>query len=160
MAFYMDPPKKTYNEENYNIKKKPNNDSEEIFYVKSIKLANLLMEEYGFKLLKVEPNPDNPRYQLFSFEKTDELQKIIDEYIKNVRDTMFDFGVGIHKIKTGEKITRRGWAKKHVYIYLVPEDKDRNSGEYIAIRTGAGTVMPFVASATDLLADDWINYNE
>ena len=160
MAYYMEPPKTTYYEEDYSIKKKNKNDKDEIFYVKSIKLANILMEEHGFKLLKVEQNPDNPRYQLFSFEKTDELQKVIDDYIKNVRDTMFDFGVGIHKIKAGEKVTRRGWAKKHVYVYLVPENKDKNNGEYIAIKTGTGTVMPFVASATDLLADDWVNYNE
>lgn len=152
MAYWMTT--NVNNEEEY---EKKNND---VFYVKSIKLANILIEEYGFKLLKVEHNPDNPRFQIFSFENSDELQKVVDDYVKKSRDSMFDLGVGIHKIKAGEKITRRAWAKKHVYIFLVPEDKENNRGEFIAIKTGLGTTMPFVASATDLLADDWVNYNE
>lgn len=161
MAYYMDPPKTKTDEENQkNFKKIIDNNTDDIFYVKSIKLANILMEEHGFQLLKVEQNPDNPRFQLFSFKNSEELQKVIEDYVKKTRDNMFDFGVGIHKIKTGEKITRRGWAKKHVYVYLVPENKTTNTGEYIAIKTSLGTVMPFVASATDLLAEDWVNYNE
>lgn len=156
MAFYMDPPKST------SAKYKEDNDrsNDNIFYVKSIRLANTLMEEHGFKLLKVEQNPENPRYQLFSFENTEDLKKAVDEYIKKTRDSMFDFGVGIHKLKAGERITRRGWIKKHAYIFLVQEDKENNYGEYIAIKTGLGSIMPFVASATDLLAEDWVNYNE
>lgn len=156
MAYYMNPPKstKSYLDDYFE------NKSNDVFHVKSIKLANILMEEHGFKLVKVEQNPENPRYQIFSFENSEELQKVVNEYVQKSRESMFDFGVGIHKIKSGEKITRRTWAKKHVYVYLVPEDKERNCGEYIAIKTSLGAVMPFVASATDLLADDWVNYNE
>lgn len=158
----MEPTKQIFNEEETMKKmiQKNTNDTGNIFHVKSIKLANLLMEEHGFKLLKVEPNPDNPRFQLFSFENSDELQKIVNDYIKESRDSMFDFGIGIHKLKVGEKITRKGWAKKQVYLCLVPANEEKNIGSYIGIKTGIGTVMPFVASAIDLLAEDWVNYNE
>lgn len=162
MAYYMEPTKKVFDEEETMRKlvQKNNSGVDDVFHVKSIKLANLLMEKYGFKLLKVEPNPDNPRYQLFSFENTEELQKVVNDYIKESREAMFDFGVGIHKLKVGEKITRKGWAKKQVYLCLVPADENNKIGSYIGIRTGFGTITPFVASAIDLLAEDWVNYNE
>lgn len=159
MAYYMDPPKTTMDLDN-KLHENDKNENPDIFKVLSIKLANYLMEKHGFKLLKVEQNPDNPRYQMFSFDNTEELQEAVAEYVKSARDNMFDFGVAVHKLKAGEKVTRRGWAKKHIYTYIVKEDKTNNTGEYIAIKTGLGTIMPFVASATDLLADDWVNYNE
>ena len=82
-----------------------------------------------------------------------------------------NFGLAIEAAKKGAKITRRGWNGKGMYLYYVPEgrypartdaaksiaaeDGKVDYGAYIAMKTAQGNVVPWLASQTDMLADDW-----
>ena len=81
------------------------------------------------------------------------------------------FGLAIEAAKKGTKITRRGWNGKGMFLYYVPEgrypartdaaksiaaeDDKVDYGAYIAMKTAQGNVVPWLASQTDMLADDW-----
>lgn len=82
-----------------------------------------------------------------------------------------DFSDALKALKRGEPVARSGWNGKGMFLYLVgPGNYPAKSyvakevwGEeglvpytsYIAIKSVNGTVTPWVASQTDLLADDW-----
>lgn len=81
------------------------------------------------------------------------------------------FGLAIEAMKKGKKVARRGWNGKGMFLYYVPEgrypartdaaksiaaeDGKVDYGAYIAIKTAQGNVVPWLASQTDMLADDW-----
>ena len=82
-----------------------------------------------------------------------------------------NFGLAIEAAKKGAKITRRGWNGKGMFLYYVPEgrypartdaaksiataDGKVAYGAYIAMKTAQGNVVPWLASQTDILSDDW-----
>lgn len=86
-----------------------------------------------------------------------------------------DFSRALSVLKTGEAIARRGWNGEGMFLYLVgegdyPAQTDIAKlywGEnalvpyspYIAIKSVSGLVSPWVASQTDLLAEDWVAVN-
>lgn len=79
------------------------------------------------------------------------------------------FSAALIHLKAGAKVTRVGWNGKGQYLYYVPAASyaaqtkvaKAEFGErvpyraYIAIKTVQGDVVPWVASQSDLLADDW-----
>ena len=81
------------------------------------------------------------------------------------------FGLAIEAMKKGKKVSRRGWNGKGMFLYYVPEgrypartdaaksiaeeDGKVDYGAYIAMKTAQGNVVPWLASQTDMLADDW-----
>lgn len=85
----------------------------------------------------------------------------------------FDFGLAIHCLKAGKKVQRAGWNGKGMFLYYVPAASypmQRNSletmggmfpddmvpyGAYIAMKTAQDNVVPWLASQTDVLAEDW-----
>lgn len=82
-----------------------------------------------------------------------------------------DFGQALMSIKNGWKVAREGWNGKNMFIFLVPGSKftvnrppllgiypegtviDYRS--HIDMRTAQGSIVPWVASQTDILAEDW-----
>lgn len=79
----------------------------------------------------------------------------------------FDFGNAINLLKKGEKVARIGWNGKGMYILYVcasvaQDDIQRMCPEagqilpWIGMKTAQGVFVPWVASQTDLLADDWV----
>lgn len=93
-----------------------------------------------------------------------------------------NFGEAIEALKAGNKVSRDGWNGKGMWLYLVPANsypaqtqaakdywRDRQSplgenevsaimvpyGAYIAMKTAQDNVVPWLASQTDVLADDW-----
>ena len=80
-----------------------------------------------------------------------------------------DFSEALKECKAGKKIGRTGWNGKGMFLYFVPagdypavtdiakaEFGDTVSyGAYIAMKTVQGIVVPWLASQTDLLAEDW-----
>lgn len=82
-----------------------------------------------------------------------------------------NFGEAIAVMKAGIPICRTGWNGKGMFLYYVPENmyppvtdvaKARFGGNpvpyraYIAMKTVDNDVVPWVASQTDILANDWI----
>lgn len=81
----------------------------------------------------------------------------------------FNFGEAIQLIKAGLKVGRSGWNGKGMYIYYVPANSYPSQtdiakaefgdmvpyGAYIAMKTALDNVVPWLASQTDILANDW-----
>jgi hypothetical protein len=79
------------------------------------------------------------------------------------------FGHAIESLKLGLKVARRGWNGKRMFLYYVPANSyaaqtdvaQKEFGPmvaysaYIAMKTATGEVVPWLASQTDVLANDW-----
>lgn len=69
---------------------------------------------------------------------------------------LFDFGVALDLLKKGERVARAGWNGKGQYIELqVPTPESKMTLRYIYIKTVNADLVPWLASQTDMLADDW-----
>ena len=73
-----------------------------------------------------------------------------------------DFGDAVKKMKyRGGRFTRAGWNGKDMYIMLqTPTRSSKMTLPYIFIRTVQGDLVPWLASQTDMLADDWMEVEE
>lgn len=85
--------------------------------------------------------------------------------------TNLDFGKAVRAMRYGNKIARAGWNGKGMYLYYVPAnsypaqtdiakthgwpDNLVPYGAYIAMKTAQDNVVPWLASQTDVLAEDW-----
>lgn len=79
---------------------------------------------------------------------------------------MCSFSTALNLLKVGNKIARKGWNGKGIFIELqVPDQNSKMTSPYIFIdTTGLQTEnpdapksrVPWVASQVDILADDWI----
>lgn len=69
---------------------------------------------------------------------------------------MNDFGLALAHLKGGDKMARKGWNGKGMWIALqVPDANSKMSLPYIYMKTADNKLVPWLASQTDLLADDW-----
>lgn len=82
-----------------------------------------------------------------------------------------DFSWALALIKNGFKLRREGWNGKGMFVFLVqgstfqvnrppllgiyPEGTTVNYHAHIDMKTADGQIVPWIASQTDLLADDW-----
>ena len=80
-----------------------------------------------------------------------------------------NFGEAIERLKGGLKARRKGWNGKGMFLFLV--DNDPAKGKmwtytngtcdnypllpFIAMKTADDKVVPWLASQTDMLAEDW-----
>lgn len=68
----------------------------------------------------------------------------------------FDFGEALKRLKAGKSVSRVGWNGPGQLLTLqVPDDHSKMSLPYIYIQTVQGDLVPWLASQTDMLADDW-----
>jgi hypothetical protein len=71
------------------------------------------------------------------------------------RDKM-DFGAALAALNLDRRVARLGWNGKGMWIKLqVPDAFSKMSLPYIFMRTAQGEYVPWLASQTDLLANDW-----
>lgn len=80
-----------------------------------------------------------------------------------------NFSEALEELKEGKKLQREGWNGKGMFIYWVPggEYKAQTAAArdtfgdlvpyrgYIAIKTAQNDVVPWVASQSDILEEDW-----
>ena len=72
-----------------------------------------------------------------------------------------NFGAAIVSLKEGKKVARAGWNAHHYLELQVPDEHSKMSRPYIYMTVGndaadmQGARVPWVASQTDLLAEDW-----
>lgn len=98
------------------------------------------------------------------------------------KETIMGFGDAIRALKNSKKVARAGWNGKDMWLYLVPANSypaqteaakkywsEKNVpqsehppyypmvpyGAYIAMKTAQENVVPWLASQTDMLAEDW-----
>ena len=109
------------------------------------------------------------------------LIAVLEEVMKDTNDELkssigrqiisgVGIGTAIAYLKRGKRAARKGWNGKGIFIALhTPEAGKKTTQPYIYIDTcGLKTenkdapkgVVPWVASQTDLLAEDWIIFEE
>lgn len=82
------------------------------------------------------------------------------------------FGDAIEYMKQGHKVARGGWNGKGMFLFLVtgstfkvnrapllgiyPEGTEINYQAHIDMKTVNGTIVPWLASQSDMLATDWM----
>ena len=82
-----------------------------------------------------------------------------------------NFGDALALLKSGKKVAREGWNGKGMFLFLVPgstfkvnrapllgiypEGTEISYCPHIDMRTADGKIVPWLASQTDVLADDW-----
>lgn len=82
-----------------------------------------------------------------------------------------DFGQAVRLLKQGKRLTRDGWNGKGMFLFLVPgshfkvnrppllgiypEGTGIDYRPHIDMKTAQGDVVPWVASQSDILAEDW-----
>lgn len=84
------------------------------------------------------------------------------------------FGMAIETMKLGLKVARKGWNGKGMYLYYVPPAEYKTvtdiakaehgdtfkAGGYITMKPASGPmVIGWLASQTDILAEDWVLVN-
>lgn len=68
-----------------------------------------------------------------------------------------DIGEAIKNLRAGFKVARRGWNGAGQFLELqVPDEHSKMSLPYVYITTVQGDRVPWLASQTDLLAQDWV----
>lgn len=81
------------------------------------------------------------------------------------------FGLAVEALKKGCKVARSGWNGKGMFLFLVngstfkvnrppllgiyPEGTEVNYCPHIDMKTADDKIVPWLASQTDVLADDW-----
>lgn len=71
------------------------------------------------------------------------------------------FGQAIESLKGGTKVSRTGWNGKGMWLRLQrPDAGSKMTLPYIYMRTVQGDLVPWLASQTDMLSDDWGEVNE
>lgn len=89
-----------------------------------------------------------------------------------IEDIRMDFGQALTQLKNGAKVARNGWNGKGMFLFLVPgstfkvnrppllgiypEGTEINYCPHIDMKTADEKVVPWLASQTDMLAEDWI----
>ena len=84
------------------------------------------------------------------------------------------FGEALVALKAGKKVSRAGWNGKGMFLFLVPgstfkvsrapllgiypEGTEINYCPHIDMKTVDEKVVPWLASQTDVLAEDWNIY--
>ncbi len=76
-----------------------------------------------------------------------------------------NFGWALAHLKTGKKLAREGWNGRGIFIELQrPDENSKMTHPYIYINTegldsdneeAIRALVPWLASQTDMLADDW-----
>ena len=67
-----------------------------------------------------------------------------------------NFGTAIELLKSGKKVSRQGWNGKGMYLELqVPDAHSKMTLPYIYMKTADNNLVPWLASQTDILSDDW-----
>ena len=84
---------------------------------------------------------------------------------------MMNFSEALECVKDGKRVQRQGWNGKDMFIFLVPgstfevdrppllgiylEGTQIDYHAHVDMKTADGTVVPWLCSQTDLLAEDW-----
>lgn len=70
--------------------------------------------------------------------------------------TTLNFGDALLLLKAHRKVARAGWNGKGMWIALQrPDAHSKMSLPYIYMSTAQGDLVPWLASQTDVLAEDW-----
>lgn len=67
-----------------------------------------------------------------------------------------NFSVALRVLKEGGRVSRTGWNGKYMWLGMQPPDGGKMTLPFLYMKTADGHLVPWLASQTDLLADDWV----
>lgn len=68
---------------------------------------------------------------------------------------MASFSNALISLKAGNRVGRAGWNGRGMCIRMAAGDERGSMLPFIVMRTARGDLVPWLASQTDILADDW-----
>jgi Protein of unknown function (DUF2829) len=75
-------------------------------------------------------------------------------------ENTFGFGSALDVLWAGGSVARQGWNGKGMWLKLqVPDAHSKMQRPYIYMHPADGSLVPWVASQSDLLAFDWVIVN-
>ncbi len=86
----------------------------------------------------------------------------ITETIFSTSDEPMNFGDALNEAKDGAKIARAGWNGKGMWVRMIvptgPSECDNGMENlpYLEMKTADDKLVPWLASQTDILAEDWV----
>lgn len=92
------------------------------------------------------------------------LKKLYDKELGPAVEKVFDFGEAIRRMKNGARVARKGWNGKGMFVmhcsvdgkdYTLSDGMAVTRRDYLYMKAADNTVVPWVASQTDILAEDW-----
>lgn len=67
-----------------------------------------------------------------------------------------NFGQALEQLKLGNRVVREGWNGKGMWIELQrPDENSKMTRPYIYMKAVNDELVPWVASQSDILAEDW-----
>jgi hypothetical protein len=67
-----------------------------------------------------------------------------------------NFGEAIARLKNSERVSRSGWNGKNMFLELqIPDENSKMTLPYIYMFTAQEDLVPWIASQTDILSEDW-----
>ena len=70
---------------------------------------------------------------------------------------MMNFGQAIEALKSNRTVARSGWNGKGMWLCLqTPDENSKMTLPYIYMKTADNQQVPWLASQTDMLANDWV----
>jgi len=76
--------------------------------------------------------------------------------VEELRQLEFGFDAAVLLLKEGEKVRRSGWNGRGMWLHLQrPDAHSKMTLPYIYMSTVSGDLVPWLASQTDILAEDW-----
>ena len=74
-----------------------------------------------------------------------------------MKEYLWDFGEALSHLKMGGRAYRKGWIGKGMWIELQRPDKhSKMTLPYIYMKTADNNLVPWLASQTDMLSEDWV----
>lgn len=68
----------------------------------------------------------------------------------------FGFDEAVKRLKQGERLQRTGWNGKGIWLKCqFPTETSKMTLPYIFMKTANDHLVPWLASQTDILAEDW-----
>lgn len=110
-------------------------------------------------------------------ENAGEFAYIMEEFANIIRtsernseeeNNNLTFGQALEALKSGKRVSRKGWNGKGMFLLYVPSEKwgiiDKiglgipkgNLLSWIGIKTADNKFVPWLASQADMLAEDWV----
>ena len=77
-----------------------------------------------------------------------------------MQKTKLNFGQAVEALKSGQRVSREGWNGKGMFLFYVDSWEYGVNTEYakqpfIAMKTAQNMVVPWLASQSDVLGEDW-----
>ena len=127
-------------------------------------INNILADINGNKDNPIALNPD------CLFVNKNSISENYKEF--NSPKAVFTFGEAVELLKLGYKVARIGWNGQNMFLFLVPgstfkvsrppllgiypEGTEVSYQPHIDMKTAQDTVVPWLASQSDVLAEDWV----